>query len=604
MINPLQYEVATGLLASLLVQQGLSLELAAFNPSTSSATQAKVAVAGSAAESMDYSSIDLRTSHSFYWGASSGSGYTLGNLTLTDESVLPMETFSDLLHTIQCTNSSMHLVFADSDAYSYAKNSWSWVNDASNRTFLMVAGVNQCSWNTQRVPFVITSASFHDNSTAAMLTGNSATWDDVLNNHELTIGKAPSDMEVALSKRISGTKTGSISVEKTMSDKSVKLLSNDDLTLSAECKSCGTSGSLDLSFKYKVTTAKSGIFGSIGSVLEDKWKVDTAELTVTPSDLAVDITPALELSGNLTKSYTKEYDFDALTLEGIHIPDVFTLDVNLEFGIGATAGPVNGDASISYPMKVSISDDAEAVFQIVDEKITKKDWTPTITTSGVQLSAEIDATLEAYIKASLELTLSVGKSWGYEAGIYLKPFLSADFTAEASTTGTCSDTSKNYHYAIEVAPSAGIELGADVAKVSDQGNPLADVTLASYTKAMSTTCIGFDSITSTKTTTSEKTTSTSESKSTESDNTTESKKTSTETKSTTKTKSTSTKSSPSSASASATAHFSTHASSTHASTTPNSCGTTKASSSYVAASSSAHYSAHNHARGFRHHGGF
>ena len=68
MINPLQHGVATGLLASLLVQQGFSLELAAFNPSTTSATQAKVAVAGSAAESLDYSSIDLRTSHSFYWG--------------------------------------------------------------------------------------------------------------------------------------------------------------------------------------------------------------------------------------------------------------------------------------------------------------------------------------------------------------------------------------------------------------------------------------------------------------------------------------------------------------------------------------------------------
>ena len=332
----------------------------------------------------------------------------MGNLTLTDESVLPMETFSDLLQTIQCTNSSMHLVFTDSGAYSYAKNSWSWVNAASNRTFLMVAGVDQCSWNTQRVPFVITSASFHDNSTAAMLTGNAATWDDVLNNHELTIGKAPSDMEVALSKRISGTKTGSISIDKTMSDKSVKLLSEDGLTLSAECKSCGTSGSLDLSFKYKVTTAKSGILGSVGSFFDGKWKVETAELTVTPNDVAVDITPALELSGNVSKAYSKEYDFDALTLDGIHIPDIFTMDVQLEFGIGATAGPVNGDASISYPMKVSISDDAEAVFQIVDEKITKKDWTPTITTSGVQMSAEIDATLEAYVKASLELTLSVG----------------------------------------------------------------------------------------------------------------------------------------------------------------------------------------------------
>lgn len=68
MVNPLHNGVATGLLASFLIQQGLALELTAFNPSTTTNTQVKVAVAGTEAQSQDYSSIDLRTSHSFYWG--------------------------------------------------------------------------------------------------------------------------------------------------------------------------------------------------------------------------------------------------------------------------------------------------------------------------------------------------------------------------------------------------------------------------------------------------------------------------------------------------------------------------------------------------------
>lgn len=432
MVNPLHNGVATGLLASFLIQQGLALELTAFNPSTTTNTQVKVAAAGAEIQTQDYSSIDLRTSHSFYWGgkcttigarlyneianmlgiASSGGGSTLGNLTLVDESILPMESFSDMLENIQCTNSSITLGFSDSDAFSYAKNSWTWVNKAANNSFLMVAGVQQCSWNTQRVPFVITAANFQDNSTVR-LAGKSATWDDVLRNHEITIGKAPSDMAVELTKRgiTSGTKSGSISIDKTASDKSVKIFSKDDLTLSAECKSCGTSGEFDVEFKYKVKPSGSGLFSEIGSAFSGDWDVETAELTLTPKDVELDITPALDLSGNLTKSYSDEAQIAALTLEGIKIPDVFTLDVQLAFDIGASAGPVNGDASISYPMKISLDNDAEAVLDIANKKVTHKDWTPTITTSGVQLDAEIDATLEAYVKASLELVLSVGSTY-------------------------------------------------------------------------------------------------------------------------------------------------------------------------------------------------
>ncbi|OJJ69391.1 hypothetical protein ASPBRDRAFT_57074 [Aspergillus brasiliensis CBS 101740] len=616
MVNPLHNGVTTGLLASFLIQQGLALDLVAFSPSTKSNTQVKVAAAGAEVQSQDYSSIDLRTSHSFYWGASTGGGSTLGNLTLVDESILPLETFSDLLENIQCTNSSITLGFSDSDAYSYAKNSWTWVNKATNNSFLMVAGVQQCSWNTQRVPFVISAANFHDNSTAVRLTGTSATWDAVLRSHEITIGKAPSDMAVELSKRgiTEGTKSGSISIDETASDKSVKILSKDDLTLSAECKSCGTKGEFDVEFKYKVKPKGDNWLSELGNALSFDWEVDTAELTLTPKDVELDITPALELSGNLTKSYSDEVQIASLPIDGIKIPEVFTLDVQLAFSIGASAGPVNGDASISYPMKISLDNDAEAVLDIANEKVTHKDWTPTIKTSGVELDAEIDATLEAYVKASLELVLSLGSKWGYSAGLYLKPFLAVDFTAEASTSKTCTDTSKNYHYAIEVEPYAGIELGADVAKVSDEGNPIAQATLASLTQSMSSTCIGFDSITSTKTATSTKTKPTDESSSDD--------KTSTESKSKSTTKSTSksasksaskTKSHPSSASASATptGHYSSHkvsSSSSKSSTTSEAKITSspkttsaKTTSSRAVASSSA-YSVHNHGRSFRQHG--
>ncbi|PWY79648.1 hypothetical protein BO70DRAFT_52151 [Aspergillus heteromorphus CBS 117.55] len=618
MVNLLQRGVATGLLASLFVQQGLSLDLEAINPYASSTTT-QVKIAGSAAESTtsDYSSIDLQSSHSFYWGASSGSGYTLGNLTVDksgdNESLLAMEYFTDLLTNVTCTNSSMTLGFSDSDAYSYAKSSWSWVNGANNRTFVVVAGAGQCGWNTDRLPFIISAASFRDDTTAARLTGNASTWDSVLGAFELTLGPAPSDMEISITKR--GTESKTISFDHSLPSTSVKVLSEDSLDLSVECKDCETKGSFDFVFTYKVDISWSDLFSS------DK-KLGTANFKITPKDVSMDITPTLDLSGNLTKSYSKEAELVSIPLDGVSIKDLLDIGPSLVFAVGASAGPVNGDATIGYGLSFDISNDATAELDIVAEKATASGWSPTVTTTGVTLDAEIDATVEVYLKASLELSLSILK-WGYEAGIYLKPYVGADFSIEASTSSVCEKENKDYHYAIGVQPSAGLTLDADVAKESDQANPIADVTIASLTKSMSSTCFGFGSIT-TKTTTSEKT-STTESKSTSTDKTTDTKTTdtkSTDTKSTStesKTSSSSTKSHPSSASASATAHSSSHShshsasasasasskakSSTSVTATSHAETTTKDScSSQVTPSSSATYSVHNHARGYRNHG--
>ncbi|PYH96118.1 hypothetical protein BO71DRAFT_185441 [Aspergillus ellipticus CBS 707.79] len=610
MVNLLQRGVASGLLASLFVQLGLSLRLEAINPygSTTTTTAAQVKIAGSASESTtstsDYSSIDLQNHQSFYWGGGDDSGYTLGNLTVSNtgenENVLGMEVFSDLLSNVTCTNSSMTVGFADSEAYSYAKNSWSWVNAVSNRTFIMVAGPSQCGWNEQRLPFLISAASFRDDISAARLTGNASTWEELLGEFEITVGPAPSDMVSTIAKRASGSKSATLSFDHSLSDKSIKLISEDGLELSVECKDCATKGSFDVEFKYKTKL----------ELLKLKYEVETAELILTPKDVSVEINPALDLSGNLTKSYAKEYTLATIPLDGIDLVDVLVIDVQAVFAIGASAGPVNGDASVSMGISFDVSNSAQTTLDIENKKATSSGWSPTVSTTGFTLDAELDATLEAYLKGSLELDVSVLK-YGYEAGLYLKPYIGADFSIEGSTSSVCSDKDKEYHYAIGVQPSAGLSLDADVAKASDQANPIADVTIASLTKSMSSTCFGFGSITSTKTTTSEKTSTTESKESTSTDKSTTEKKSSTESK----TETSSTKTHPSSTSASATGHSSSHvhssskvaesskaktSASVTSSTYAHTTATKDSSSSHVTASSSAH--SHNHARGYRHHG--
>jgi hypothetical protein len=76
-----------------------------------------------------------------------------------------MEKFKPLLESTQCTNKSLALDFKNERSYQYGQRIWEWVNDADDRTFVVVAGHGHygieidclssflmCSSMTRRVP--------------------------------------------------------------------------------------------------------------------------------------------------------------------------------------------------------------------------------------------------------------------------------------------------------------------------------------------------------------------------------------------------------------------------------------------------------------------
>ncbi|PYI29748.1 hypothetical protein BP00DRAFT_400010 [Aspergillus indologenus CBS 114.80] len=520
MVKLFQNGLASGLMAYALYQQALAVELAEIDSYETTTTNAEVKIAVSGSTTTSTSSLDLQDQHSFYWGGKLESGETdiLGNFTvgmLEDyESILAMEAFKDLVQNVTCTNgtsASVTVAFQDSTSYSYAKNAWNWVNDDDAHYVMLVAGAGQCGWNTIRQPFIMTGASFRDNVNTARFTGNVTEWEDSVRNYAIKIGKPTTDSQVAIAKRgvtkrkrseSTSDKTIDIAKDFSFSDKS--LFDKDGVSLSAGCSTCKTEGEFDLVFEY--TSGASGLWNVItGS--------EKATATLSPKGVSAYIEPQVKLGGNLTKSEADEVDLVTIPIDGISIAKIATIGPMVKVALGWSIGPIDGEATIGMGVEIDLKDSATAELTF-DEgsknavSFTQSGWSPTVTTTDISLDAKLEANVEIYGKVSVELELEIF-SYGWEAGIYMQPYVGADLALEASNKAACSKDGSEYHYAVEITPSAGVNLVADVASASDEANPISTWNIASIATTLSEQCFGFDKITSTTTTTTTKSSSSS-----------------------------------------------------------------------------------------------
>ena len=117
---------------------------------------------------------------------------SMANFTISmhgdDENILSLEKIGTFLSSIKCTNTSVDLTFKDRGAFYYAQQHWNWVN-GGNRSFILVAGTGQCHWNTYRLPFLVTSASYDNSTRTVDFAAIASKWSEVAHTSE-QIGRA------------------------------------------------------------------------------------------------------------------------------------------------------------------------------------------------------------------------------------------------------------------------------------------------------------------------------------------------------------------------------------------------------------------------------
>ncbi|KAB8076029.1 hypothetical protein BDV29DRAFT_155110 [Aspergillus leporis] len=108
----------------------------------------------------------------------------------------------------------------------------------------------------------------------------------------------------------------------------------------------------------------------------------------------------------------------------------------------------------------------------------------------MKVNAQIEAGVNFHAKAAIQLA-AVALGHGFEAGVNIKPFLGATLSLSESTTGVCPNDPEHHTFGVNLAPSTGITLNAEIAKAQDQANPLAKLTIADVKVPIPNACFGF-----------------------------------------------------------------------------------------------------------------
>ncbi|QMW43561.1 hypothetical protein AFCA_007832 [Aspergillus flavus] len=401
-----------------------------------------------------------------------------------DTSVVSMERFKSLLKSVHCTNTSMAVNFKNQKSFEYTKRAWNWVNDIERNTLIVVAGTGQCGWNTHRVPFAVSKIEFDDHTKTANLQARRSEWKDVFHSFELSVGRvAKEEVHDACvapqhTKRKEHQRTMTMSFDHPWNLPQKDFSTPEDaFSLTLSCDQCGTKGSFELGFYLR----------------NENHIPKAATFTLTPHGVSARIGPKLTLSGDLTEEYSQQFDLAKIPIYGYSIPGVLDLGPEIVFSFGISVGPVAGSASVSSGIDISLLDSAELKIDLLSPHVVHSGWTPQVRTEPVKVDAQIEAGFNIHAKAAIQLAAEA-LGHGFAAGINLKPVLGATLSLSESTAGVCAKDKEHHVFGVNVAPSAGVSLNAEITRASDKGNPLAKLTIADLKEAIPDACVGFGPI--------------------------------------------------------------------------------------------------------------
>ncbi|OXV06128.1 hypothetical protein Egran_06102 [Elaphomyces granulatus] len=410
-------------------------------------------------------------------------GSALGNLTVytpdDDEHIISMERFEALTKSITCDQSGVLMVFTDDATLQKAKQVWDWANGNDNRTFIIVAGAQQCGWNQDRQPFVINSVDFDEKATTGKLHGTPKNWTDIAHSYDFRLGHVVPANQSAMThaKRDLSTIPFNNNLPFSVS------ASDSGVTTSLTCVTCGTEGSFTI------------------DLIVSKWLfVPTgARLKVSPSGVRVDAKLQWSLAGALTQTLEKKFTPVSIpTPLSLDIAGVAKIGPTIDLIVGIVLQSLKAKAVVTGGAYATIPDSAYVEVNLLDPTdIQHSSWTPSIGHYPFEVDAEIQAQVEAYIAPSLALTASV-LNVGYEVTLQLRLIdFTGTFVLEHSTSGVCG-TSQTTGVSATLAFTAKLDVAGNPTGSSTENF---DLQLGLLSVPLAAICLPFGSSSSPATTT-------------------------------------------------------------------------------------------------------
>lgn len=328
-----------------------------------------------------------------FTGLSGKGRYALGNFTAympgEHESLIAMEKFYPLLGSLECTKDSMTMNFKDEAAYKYGAQRWQWVNEAKNRTFLLVAGHAHCKWNEDRLPFIVTDVQFDDATNTIKTLGRVSDWVNATHSYDLFVGGRP----VSNKRDFDEPYTFDVSADLPLSH--VKL-GEGDVKITYDCTGCGTKGEFEFDFHIKT------------------WlDIPTdVELIISPHGVEAIYEPRLGIQANLGGSWNPELPLGTIPIDGISIAGgILDLGPEIKFDLKGSVGPLKGSAGVTGGGTLGLQDSASLTIDLLNPDIASSGWTPTFSEKPFTVDAALQGSIQLQLDAGVQLALeALGKS--------------------------------------------------------------------------------------------------------------------------------------------------------------------------------------------------
>ena len=316
------------------------------------------------------------------------------------ENILSMEKFYGMLTSVDCADHNMTLAFKDDATFAYAQKVWDWVNGADDHTFIMVAGIGDCGWNTERRPFSVSKITYDEDRNIARLTAELSDWKSIAHTYDLHVGHVPLTDSQLPARDVS--KDVSLDVS-TVFPFGVKV-TQDGLSSALECSKCGTTGQINIELK-----------------LSTKAFIPTgASMRMSPNGVSAKAELKLTASGELTKSISFKKTVASIPLNSIKIPgDILNIGPFLDVAVGFEVSAVTGSASITGGAIVTIPDSAIVELDLLNPSKNKfSGWGPSVDTIPITVDAKISGAVQIFAQPALKLVAeAIGESRWHHNGV-------------------------------------------------------------------------------------------------------------------------------------------------------------------------------------------
>ncbi|KAI4088341.1 MAG: hypothetical protein Q9206_004819 [Seirophora lacunosa] len=395
----------------------------------------------------DFSNLNLSTQAQLIYGRPGADGQLLlANMTLYAPNGLQMvmmERFEPMTTAVDCNGDDglMSLTFKSQDAFKHALDTWSFINQAEEKKFLLIANHDGCGPQDERQPYLITNIQEDEGKLTTFLTAEKAPWSDIAGTYDLDFGRAIQPKKASRRRGLLDRITNAVS-------------NTGDFILN---------GNADFS-SFQVT----------GHLSVKDFSLQGLTLAGSPQGFAAKMDVGTSITAPYSPNslqYSKELYSAPIPEAGISVTGIFSLGAVVSYEVGVST-TFSGSASMNFGLTASLPDTAI----VIADGVTRSASTAT-GFEGASFDPHFNltafsagVTLAAFSQAKLTFGVDITKVGKLEVGMALKlPGIEAIVKAAYNEAGLCSTTpgaSKtgaqiNTNIFVAVDLTADAELGED-----------------------------------------------------------------------------------------------------------------------------------------------